>query len=140
MCKLTNCEPTTTHTFLAIEGKVLKVVLAFHGSEIFCQDQFPGEIAERALATGCILPPTVNIRVGEASEADLLAAQKTSPDKAVELEQLLAYRRAIKAPRAQPPPLQVEIVNPQEVGRRDQLLTIKRDEAGRLESAVSHQL
>jgi hypothetical protein len=29
---------------------------------------------------------------------------------------------------AQPPPLQVEIVNPQEVGRRDQLLTIKRDE------------
>jgi len=140
MYKLTNCEPTTTYTFLAIEGKVLKVVLAFHGSEIFCQDQFLGEIAERALATGCILPPTVNIRVGEASEADLLAAQKTSPHNAVELEQLLAYRRAIKAPPPQPPPLQVEIVNPQEIGRRDQVIRIQRDSDGLMQSATAHQV
>ena len=74
------------------------------------------------------------------SEADLLAAQKTSPGKAVELEKLLAYRRAVKAPPVQLPPLQVQIVNPQEIPRRDQVIRIQRDSDGLMQSATAHQV
>lgn len=140
MFKLISSEPTVSHTFLAIEGKVLKVILGLKSSEVYCADEFLGGIAEKALATGYISPPAAIVRVGEASEADLLAAQKTSPSKAVELEKLLAYRRAVKTPPVQPPPLQVEIVNPQEIARRDQVLRIQRDSNGLMQSATAHQV
>lgn len=37
-------------------------------------------------------------------------------------------------------PLQVEIVNPQEIGRRDQVIRIQRDSDGPMQSATAHQV
>jgi hypothetical protein len=50
----------------------------------------------------------VAIQIAEASEEDLLAAQKTALSKAVDLEKLLAFKRRVKTTPAPAPPLQVE--------------------------------
>ena len=55
-------------------------------------DEFIADIAMKALiATGSVSRAVVNLGIGAATEADLLAAQKAAPEKAIEIESLLTF-------------------------------------------------
>jgi hypothetical protein len=60
---------------------------------------------------GSVTPPSVGIKITEATEADLCASQKTNPSKTLELENMIAHMKASNVPPAEPGPLRVEIVN-----------------------------
>jgi hypothetical protein len=133
MYKLLGSKPSTSSSFVAINGKVLKFTTQVSGTEIFVRDEALGQIALKAIETGGIKPPVVNVKIEAASESDLNAAQKTCPSKTLELENLIAYVKASNVPVAEPGPLRIEIVNPEALDR-DQIVTVKRDGDGRIAS------
>src|SRR5215469_12527841 len=96
MYKLIAGKPTSCARYMAINGKVVKMVFTIWGEEVCTADARLAEIAAKALKGGSVTPARVDIKVGEATEADLLAAQKTHPDKTLELEKLLSYVKACK--------------------------------------------
>jgi len=89
--------------------------VAIQGTEVFTADAQLGRIAENALLAGCVIPPSVDIKITAATEADLCAAQKSYPSLTLELENLIAYVKASNLPPPEPEPLRVEIVNAEEL-------------------------
>jgi hypothetical protein len=136
MYKLLGSKPSLTSSFVAVNGKVLKFVTELSGMEVFVADEALGQIALKALETGAVKPPVVNVKITEASEADLCAAQKSCPKKTLELENLISYIKASNVPQAEPGPLRVEIINAGEL-QKDTVLTLKRDSDGKLTAATA---
>jgi len=116
MYKLIGSKPSTSTRYIAFNGKVFKVACAIQASEVFAADAQLGKIAEYALVAGSVTPPSVDIKIIEATEADLCAAQKTNPSKTLELENMIAYMNASNVPQPEPGPLRVEIVKCQRDG------------------------
>jgi hypothetical protein len=131
MYKLLGSKPSVTSSFVAVNGKVLKFVTELTGMEVFVKDEALGQIALKALETGAVKPPSVGIKITEATEADLCAAQKSCPKNTLELENLIAYVKASNVPTQEPGPLRIEIVNPEALDR-DQVVTVRRDPDGKL--------
>jgi hypothetical protein len=136
MYKLLASKPSVTSSYMAVNGKVLKIVSSLQGIEIFTADESLGQIALKALETGAIKPPSVGIKITEATEADLSAAQKTCPSKTLELENMIAYMKASNVPPPELGPLRVEIVNASEL-QKDTVVTLRRDESGKLTAATA---
>ena len=108
--------------------------------EVFAADESLGQIALKALETGAVKPPSVSIKITEATEADLCAAQKTCPSKTLELENMIAYMKASNVPQPEPGPLRVEIVNASEMAQKDTVLRVERDQSGKLTGALAHKI
>jgi hypothetical protein len=106
----------------------------------YAADASLGQIALKALETGAVKPPSVGIKITEATEADLCAAQKTCPSKTLELENMIAYMKASNVPQPEPGPLRVEIVNASEMAQKDTVLRLERNSAGELTRAVAHKI
>jgi len=123
-----------------VDGKVLKILSELQGMEIFAADESLGQIAFKALETGAVKPPSVGIKITEATEADLCAAQKTCPSKTLELENMIAYMKASNVPQPDPGPLRVEIVNASEMAPKDTVVRVERNSAGELTGAVAHKI
>src|SRR5262249_5866246 len=112
MHKLIASEPTTSTSYVPVNGKVFKFDFTIQGTQVFTKDALLGKIAENALVAGSVTPPSVSIKITEAMEADLCAAQKTHPSITLDLENMIAYMKASNVPPPEPPgPLKVEIVN-----------------------------
>jgi len=85
----------------------------------------------------------VNLGIGAATEADLLAAQKAAPEKAVEIESLLTFLRAAKDAQAQAAdkPIRVEITNASEFAdKRGTVVRVERDGSGLLTGALAQKV
>jgi hypothetical protein len=63
----------------------------------------------------------------------------TCPSKTLELENMIAYMKASNVPQPEPGPLRVEIVNASEL-QKDTVVTVRRDESGKLTSATAHKV
>ncbi len=140
MYKLIASKPSVTSSYVAVNGKVLKILSELQGIEVFTADESLGQIALKALETGAVKPPSVGIKITEATEADLCAAQKTCPSKTLELENMIAYMKASNVPQPEPGPLRVEIVNASEMSQKDTVLRVERDQSGKLTGAVAHKI
>ena len=140
MYKLIGSKPTTSTSYMAVNGKVFKMAFAIQGTEVFTADAQLRKIAENALVAGSVTPPSVGIKITEATEADLCAAQKTCPSKTLELENMIAYMKASNVPQPEPGPLRVEIVNASEMAQKDTVLRVERDQSGKLTGAVAHKI
>jgi hypothetical protein len=140
MYKLIASKPSATLSYVVVNGKVFKFAFAIQGPEVFTADAQLGKIAENALVAGSVTAPSVGIKITEATEADLCAAQKTNPSKTLQLENMIAYMKASNVPQPEPGPLRVEIVNAAELAPKDQYIRIERNEAGQMTSAVAHKV
>jgi hypothetical protein len=144
MQKLLSSEPFSQQFFTLINGQVVKAILTVKGGELFAADECIADIAMKALiATGSVSPPVVNIAIGAASEADLLAAQKAAPEKAIEIESLLTFLRAAKDAQAHAAakPIRVEITNASEFAdKRGTVVRVERDGSGQLTGAVAQKI
>ena len=141
MQKLLSSEPFSQQFFTLINGQVVKAILTVKGSELLAEDPGLAEVVMKlVIATGSVTRPVVNLAIGAASEADLLAAQKAAPDKAIEIESLLAFLRAAKDAQAQAAsqPIRVEITNASEFAdKRGTVVRVERDGSGQLTGAVA---
>ena len=141
MQKLLSCESVSHQFFMLINGQVVKAILTVKGSELVAEDPGLAEIVMKLLiATGSFTPPVINLGIGAATEADLLAAQKAAPDKAIEIESLLTFLRAAKDAQAQnaSQPIRVEITNASEFAdKRGTVVRVERDGSGQLTGAVA---
>src|SRR5262245_5759904 len=140
MYELIAPKPSVTSSYVAVNGKVLKILSEFQSMQLFTADELLGKIALKALATGAVTPPSVRIEITEATEADLCAAQKLCPSKTLELENMIAYMKASNVPQPEPGPLRVEIVNASEMAQKDTVLRVERDQSGKLTGAVAHKI
>ncbi|HMF46257.1 MAG TPA: hypothetical protein VKE29_06250 [Candidatus Udaeobacter sp.] len=146
MYKLITSEPTSCARYMAVNGKVIKMLFTIKGTEIFTADARLGKIAENALIAGSVTPTSVDIKVGEATEADLLAAQKSHPGKMLELEKMISYMKACKetakeaAAKAAQEPIRVEITNAREVGGTGKIIEVSRNGDGTIAAATVRQV
>ena len=86
--------------------------------------------------------PWANLGLDEATEADLIAAKSAAPAQTHEIDALIKILRASKAAEAaQPaPPIEVRIVNAEELAPKDTILKVERDSSGKLTGAVAHKI
>jgi len=136
MFRILHSEPSNTTTYVPVNGRVFKFDCELFGTEVFAADALLGKIVSDALLTGSVTPPSVEIKISEATEADLCAAQKQMPSKTLEFEQLLAYTKASNVPPPEPGPLRVEIVNAGEF-QKDTVISVRRDQSGQLAGATA---
>jgi hypothetical protein len=140
MYKLIASKPSATLSYVVVNGKVFKFAFAIQGPEVFTADAQLGKIAENALVAGSVTAPSVGIKITEATEADLCAAQKTNPSKTLELENMIAYMKASNVPQPEPGPLRVEIVNASEMAQKDTVVRVQRDSSGTLTGAIAQKI
>src|SRR5262249_43699130 len=131
---LISSEPYSQQFFTLVNGQVVKAILTVKGSELLAEDPNIGDIVMKLLAaTGSITRSVINLGIGAATEADLIAAQKAAPEKAIEIDSLLTYLRAAKDAQAQAAnqPIRVEITNASEFAdKRGTVVRVERDGAG----------
>src|SRR5262249_50227866 len=100
MHKLFTSEPTAAQFFKVVAGKVIKGTLVIKGAEISASDEYRAEMALKALMTGSVSTPRVDLALDEATEGDLIAAKSAAPSQALQLDALIKYLRASKAAEA----------------------------------------
>ena len=84
MQKLISSESFSQQFFTLIGGQVVKAILTVKGGELLVEDPGLAEVVMKLLiASGSVTRPVVNLAIGAASEADVLAAQKAKPGKAI---------------------------------------------------------
>ena len=140
MHKIISSQPTESVTFTPMNGKVVKVRVMTRPMQVYAGDEWSANIALKALESGAISEPKVNVQVSEASEADLIAAQKSSPTQMLQLEKLLQYLKACRVPKSAPPPLEIFVTNAADIGGRRTEVSIKRDGAGQMTEAVARRV
>jgi hypothetical protein len=120
MQKLLSSQPFSQQFFTVVNGQVVKAMLTVKPGEVFAKDPYVADIARKALIGESVSGTNVNLAISAASEADLLAAQKAAPEKAIEIDKLLTYLRAAKDAQAQAAakPIRVEITNASRVCRQ----------------------
>ena len=115
-------------------------MLTVKPGEVFAKDPSVADIARKALIGESVSGTNVNLAISAASEADLLAAQKAAPEKAIEIDKLLTYLRAAKDAQAQAAakPIRVEITNASDFAdKRGTVVRVERDGSGQLTGAVA---
>ena len=142
MHKLFESKPTASQFFKVVAGKVIKATLVMKGADISASDEYTADIALKALMTGSVSTPWANLALDEATEADLIAAKSATPSQTHEIDALIKILRASKAAEAaQPaPPIEVRIVNAEELAPKDTILRVERDSSGMLTGAVAHKV
>ena len=144
MQKLLSSEPFSQQFFTLINGQVVKAILTVKGGELLVEDPGLAEVVMKLLiASGSVTRLVVNLAIGAATEQDLLAAQKATPGKAIEIESLLTYLRAAKDAEAQAAakPIRVEITNASEFAdKRGTVVRVERDGSGQLTGAVATKI
>jgi hypothetical protein len=129
----TVCSGASRHReFQLIGGKLIKIDIAQKGAEFFCADEVDAAVVAKALNAGKITEPFLSVNVTEATVEDLVAAKALRPDKAQDVEGWIKFLKNGAVP---PPPLRVEIVNAREL-EKDTVVTLKRDESGKLTGAT----
>jgi hypothetical protein len=134
--KIVNSEVSIRRDFQLVAGKLIKIDVTQKGAEFFCADKIDAAVVAKALRAGKISKPFVTVAVTEASEDDLLAAKAIRPDQAHNVEGWIKYLKDGVTP---PPPLKIEIVNASEL-QKDTVVTLRRDEEGKLTAATAHKI
>ena len=86
-------------------------------------------------------PDRVSVNIAPATEAELLDAQRAmeahgTGEQRIRIREFIAHVRNDGATA----PLQVEILNPERIGAVEKILTVKRDDTGKLSGAVSQPI
>jgi hypothetical protein len=110
--------------FRVINGKVFKVRLDIQSYPIFYT--WSEERAEDS-------EPRINFSLSAATEADLVAARSASPAQAGQIDILL---RILRDSEASAPPMRIEITNADKIGTAPRVMSVKRNDAGKLTGAV----
>jgi hypothetical protein len=134
--KIVSSSVSLRRDFQLVAGKLLKIDVAQQGPEFFCADEVDAAVVAKALNAGKISKPFLSVNVTEATEEDLVAAKAIRPDQAQYAEGWIKFLKDGAAP---PPPLRVEIVNAREL-ERDSVVTLKRDETGKLTGVTAHKV
>jgi hypothetical protein len=78
----------------------------------------------------------VNLSIVPATEADLIDAEKAAAINGTEADQV-AIRKFLRIVHNEPAqPLEIRVVNASEVGTSAKVLTVKRDDTGKMTGAV----
>ena len=134
--KIVSSEVSVRRDFQLVAGKLLKIDVAQKGPEFFCSDEIDAAVTAKALNAGKISKPFLSVNVTEATEEDLVAAKAIRPDQAQNVDGWIKFLKNGATP---PPPLRVEIVNASEL-QKDTVVTVRRDESGKLTSATAHKV
>jgi hypothetical protein len=134
--KIVNSEVSIHRDFQLVAGKLIKIDVTQKGAEFYCADKVDAAVVTKALKAGKISSPFLSVNVTEATEDDLVAAKALRPEQAQYAEGWIKYLKDGATP---PPPLKIEIVNASEL-QKDTVLTLRRDEEGRLATATAHKV
>src|SRR5262249_794733 len=139
MHKLFISKPFASQSFTVVAGKVIKATLVYKGSDISAGDSYRAEQALKALATGSMSKPWINLSLDEATEGDLQAAKKANPAQTHEIEAMIKYLRESKAAEAPKPaaPIQVEIVNAAQLKTKQTAVQVQRNSAGEMTGVMA---
>jgi hypothetical protein len=131
--KIVSSEVSVHRDFQLVAGKLLKIDVVQKGPEMFCADSIDAAVVAKALKAGKISKPFTSINVTEATEDDLKAAKAIRPELAPNVEGWIKFLKDGATP---PPPLRIEIVNASEL-QKDTVVTLRRDESGKLTAATA---
>jgi len=87
-------------------------------------------------------PERVSVNIAPVTLGELLDCQRElekngNGEARVKVAEFIAH---VRQEQPQPQPLQIEIINPEKIGSTAKILTVKRDDSGKLSGAVSQPI
>jgi len=115
-------------SFQVLDGKVVKTALWGKSHPISYR------FADRHVEAPA---PEIDFSLSLATEQDLLNAREMAPTESAKIDVLLRTLREGQQPEK---PMRIEIVNPKELHPPDRVISIKRDDSGKMSHAIQQSI